>query len=102
MNLKDIFRSTDDPYIQDSHTKIGLSQRERELFESADFDYAGGNLLRRQQRESDMPEYLRLDNIMTRTGMTDKQAKLYRKYLTQIAPNLYKTFTFLTGILTFI
>ena len=92
MNMKDIFRSTDDPYIQQSYVKLGLPQREREIFESADFDYTGGVLLRREERESDVPEYLRLHNIISRTRMTDKRAKLYRKYLTQIAPNLYRTF----------
>lgn len=92
MNLKEIFESSDDPYEQISYTKLGLTQRERELFESADFDYTGGKLLKRQDRESDLPEYLRIDNIMTRTKMNRNQALLYRKYLTRISPNLYRTF----------
>lgn len=92
MNLKEIFQSSDDPAVQQGYTKTGLTQRERELFESADFDYAGGVLLERQSRESGVPEYLRIDSIMRRTKMSRKQAMLYRKYLTRIAPNLYRTF----------
>jgi len=49
-------------------------------------------ILERQERTSDLPEYLRIDNIMRRTGMDRKQASLYRKYLTRIAPELYKAF----------
>ena len=92
MNFKEIFQSSDDPAVQQGYTKTGLTQRERELFESADFDYAAGTLLRRQERESEMPGYLRIDNIMRRTRMDRKQALLYRKYLTRIDPRLYRTF----------
>jgi len=92
MNYSEIFQSSDNPYIQQSYTKLGLSQRERDIFESADFDYASGVVLKREERESEKPSYLQLQNIMTRTGMTRRQAMKWRRYLTRIAPNMHKTF----------
>ena len=92
MHYSEIFQSSDNPYIQQSYTKLGLSQRERDIFESADFDYASGVVLKREEREAEIPSYLQLQNIMSRTGMTRHQAMKWRRYLTRIAPNMYRTF----------